>query len=268
MPAINLVILRKQTTEVSEYFFEPQRFIFHFIQLMDFYSNRTIKPGKTIGSNAQIKTYKVQDPILRTLFSKLSPLASKNPETTLKLANLLWDENIFETRILAIRLLSSLPAEKNLTTLKIIEKWVRKCREDDLLIEFAEYPLMTIQEENWKEYLSTINKWLRSKSATLNHMALESINTLLKEKVVVDLPPLFKTLKSLFAQPPFALRSQMNPIFKSLIRQSPNEIMYLIRNISETQKKKNKNFVWLLKQNLEFIPEEYQSLVEIIISKK
>ncbi len=268
MPAIQLARLRKQAVELAVYFTEPKRFDFHFTQLLDFYSNRTIKPGKPSGSKSKVKAYKVQDPVLRTILVEISPSVVNDPEATLQLANLLWNEMVLEKRVFAVRLLGLLPAQDAPATFDLIEDWTKSCHEELLLKEFASHPLLAVHQENWPLYLEYLNKWLGSENQSLIRLSLLSITVILKERSVIDLPPVFKLLLPHFSEPPFSLRSLMNPIFKSLARQSPDEMMFLIRQIYASQENKNKNFIKLIKQNLEFFPERYQESLESMISRK
>jgi len=268
LPAIHIARLRKQAVELAEYFFEPNRFDFHFTQLLDFYSNRTIRPDKRTNSKLQIKVYKVQDPILKIILAEISPLAAQNPNAVLKLAKLLWNEPVLEKRIFAARLLGLLPTKDALSTLQLIEDWTQNCHDDLLLEEFAAHPLLAIHEENWDFYLEYMDKWLNCDSRILIRQSLISISTILKERSIIDLPPIFKLLSPHFSEPEFTLRSLLKPIFKSLVRQSPDEMMFLIRQIYDSHETRNKNFIWLLKQNLEYFPESHLESLETMISAK
>jgi hypothetical protein len=266
LPAIHLARLRKQAVELASYFTEPKRFDFHFTQLLDFYSNRTIKPGKPTSSKSQVKAYKVQDPVLRIILVEISPSAANDPEAALNLAKSLWNSVVLEKRIFAIRLLGLLPAQDAPSTFDRIEDWSQACHEELLLEEFASHPLLAVHQENWLLYLEYLNKWLGSKSQSLVRLSLISIAVILKERSVIDLPPVFKLLLPLFSEPEFSQRSLLNPIFRSLSRQSPDEMMFLIRQIYSSQESKNKNFIKLLKLNLEYFPERYQESLESMIS--
>jgi hypothetical protein len=267
LPAIHIARLRKQAVELAEYFLEPQRFDFHFTQLLDFYSNRTIKPGKKISSRSQIKAFNVQDPIIRIILTEISPLALKNPRATLSLSKQLWSEYILEKRILSIRLLGLLPDKDSALALLLIEERAQNCHEDQLLVEFAYHPLLKIQSSDWFPYLEKIQKWLNSENDILIRLALISLSTILKEQNITDLPPVFKLVKPLISEPSFKLRSLLNPILRSLIRQSPDEVMFLIRQIYSSEETISKNFIWLLKQNVAIFPERHQDSVDSMINK-
>jgi len=234
LPAIHIARLRKQAVELAEYFLEPQRFDFHFTQLLDFYSNRTIKPGKKTSSQSQIKTYNVQDPILRIILAEIHPLALQNPSATLSLSNQLWVEFVLEKRILSVRLLGLLPEEDSALILTLIEERAQNCHEDQLLSEFASHPLLEIQSSNWIPYLGIIQKWLDSENYILIRLALISLSTILKDQNIIDLP----------------------------------QVMFLIRQIYSSQDSISRNFIWLLKQNIDIFPVRYQDSVDSMINKK
>ena len=265
MPAINLARLRKQAVELAQYFFEPKRFDFHFTELLDFYSNRTIKPGKQTSNNTYFKAYKVQDPVLRTIMDEIRPLVIQSPDAALSLANLLWGEMVLEKRIFATRMLELQPKENAQSTLNLLGDWAINCREDQLLEEIASHPLLTIHYENWVLLIEHLNKWMLSENDMLIRLSLISLNIILTEHNITDLPSIFKLLTPLISEPTFSQRSLLNPIFKSLVRQSPGEIVFLIRQIYNSQEVKNKGFLWLLKQNLEYFPETYRESLESMI---
>ena len=268
MPAIHLPRLRKQAVELAEYFFEPQRFDFHFNQLLDYYANRTIKPGKQTSSKTQIKAYRVQDPVLKIIMTEVAQSAAQSPADVLILSRLLWDDLVLEKRIFAARLLKYLPQEDSHNVLIMIENWAQSCHEDQLLSEFADYPLLKIYSLNWQLYLGQMKEWLESDNDTLKRLALISIAAVLKEHDIDDLPPLFKILQPYFSKPPFIFRTFLNPIFKYLTHQSPDEVMYLVRQINDSQQPQDKNFNWLLRQNLEHFPVRHQESLESIIKNK
>lgn len=268
MPAIHIAKLRKQAVELAEYFFEPERFDFHFTQLLDFYSNRTKKPGKPKSSATRLKTYEVQDPIIRAVLTEIEPFATQDPVAALSLACLLWEKLVLEKRIMAIRLLGILPQEDSRSTVKLIEKWVKNNHDDQLLVEFSSHPLLKLHLSHWKLYLTHLNKWLGSENQILIRLSLTSISKMLNERDIADLPPIFKLLTPYFSDPPFKLRSLLSPILKSLTRQSPDEVMYLIRQIYDSKSKVSRNFKWLLNQNKDFFPESYQDSIESMIHKK
>ncbi|MCK5248844.1 MAG: hypothetical protein KAJ98_02710, partial [Spirochaetaceae bacterium] len=113
-----------------------------------------------------------------------------------------------------------------------------------------------------------IQKWLISKNDILIRLALISLSTILKEQNIIDLPPVFNLVKPMISEPSFKLRSLLNPIFRSLTRQSPDEVMFLIRQIYSSQETISRNFIWLLKQNIDIFPVRYQDSVDSMINKK
>ena len=100
MPAINLARLKIQAVHLSEKFSQPEAFVHALDELLDFYTNRTIRATQ-IAQRLSLPTYHTPSPVLRQIQGELAPLAEAHPLEAISLINALWKSGSLESRLLA-----------------------------------------------------------------------------------------------------------------------------------------------------------------------
>ncbi len=78
MPAIDLARLKTQAARLAEKFAEPEAFLRDLNELLDFYTNRTIRTTQVV-QRLSAPTYHTPRPVLRQIESELAPLAENQP---------------------------------------------------------------------------------------------------------------------------------------------------------------------------------------------
>ncbi len=108
MPAIQLARLKIQVTELLTHFQEPLDFLREFHSMLDFYADRTRRSGQSGKPKPLIRAYNVPRQVMRRIASDITPLVIADPENALLLADQLWGDGWYESRLLAIEILGDM----------------------------------------------------------------------------------------------------------------------------------------------------------------
>ena len=108
MPAINPARLKIQATQIVEKFEYPVEFVTELHDLLDFYADRTRKPGRGGPHLAKIRAYNVPTQVMRQLESLLTPRVTADGDGALALADSLWAEPWLECRLLGLHILGQI----------------------------------------------------------------------------------------------------------------------------------------------------------------
>ena len=108
-------------------------FITELKNLLDYYSDRTRKPGEGGAKLNLLRAYHVPKQVTKQIENILKPKIILNPEASLKLADLLWNENWLECRILALTVLGWIPPDPPQMIIKRLETWSKESEIDRIL---------------------------------------------------------------------------------------------------------------------------------------
>ena len=109
MPAIQPARLRQLSAELVNAFGSPPAFVRELHGLLDFYADRTRRPGQAGAPPPLIHTYRTPAPVIRQVIQDLTPLVADDPQNALVLADALWEEENLECRLLGIEILGMIP---------------------------------------------------------------------------------------------------------------------------------------------------------------
>ena len=80
MPAIQLSRLRKQAENLPQFFNNPEKLTQEIIDLFEYYSDRTFRPGVVGRPIPIINSYKIATPVLQEILAVLSPIVASTAE--------------------------------------------------------------------------------------------------------------------------------------------------------------------------------------------
>jgi hypothetical protein len=257
MPAIHLPRLRRQAAELAEKFENPRAFNQELKDLFEFYSDRTRRPGQTGAPSPWIKVYKVPDPVLRRIYLEIAPLAGAYPEKAFDLVVVLWQEPLFEHRLIACRLLGEIPSSEHQRLLALLEEWVNENEEESLLECIATQSLVRLREENPEVLTAQIEKWLGSQGIKYQKLGLIALLAQLTATEFENLPAVYRLLGMHMPTASKGLRPYLRDLLKPLARRSPLETAFFLRQSLEGSD--NPVIPWLIRHSMEFFPKDVQS---------
>ena len=252
MPAIQLSRLRIQTAQLADLVSQPDVFVRQLHVLLEFYSDRTHRPGRSAEPPPLIPAYFVPVPVLRQILLEVAPCLSIDQPSGLALCDRLWEQEYHECSLLAARMIGLLPLEP-LEPLQLrLDKWIRQ--------DFGPIQKALLEEgmSRWRKeapasFLQRIESWLKSSNQQDQVIGLRAMLPLLKDGSFDNLPLLFRLLKPIFQAAPAQIRPDLIDVMEALARHSPKETSYFLRQNMLAQ-----DTAWVTRQIITVFPHEIQ----------
>jgi len=257
MPAIQLARLKIQSAELVSRFIDPTGFIRNLHELMDFYADRTRKPGQSRVPTALIKSYNVPRPVLRQIRIDLGPYVAENPEAALDLCDALWLEPYFEFRLLVADLLGMVPGDHQEQILERVTSWAVPGTEDRLLNALLGEGLTQVRKETPQRFSEQLEEWLAAEKNFSRRIGLKAMSISLANGDFENYPRLFRLLAPLVREVPIALRPDLLDVIQALAERSPHETAFFLRsNLSLMVDEAGP--AWLIRNSVRYFPEDLQ----------
>jgi hypothetical protein len=232
MPAIDLARLKKQTARLVESFDQPEVFLRELREVLEFYVNHTLR-HRDIAPASTLQTYRTPAPVLRHIENSLAPLARKNPQTALILADALWDEGYLETRLLAAFLLGQIPPRED-RLLARLTAWTQQVRDPNVRASLLTQSLIRLRKETPERFLSLVKEWIHPAREQLWANSIQALLPLVKDPEYENLPPVFSLLETILLQTPVRLQEEIKTILLALYEVSPVETIHFLKSTLET----------------------------------
>jgi hypothetical protein len=194
MPAIDLARLKTQAARLAEKFGEPQAFIADLNELLDYYTNRTIRISQVI-QRYSLPTYHTPGPVLRQIQSELSPLAENRPVEAVTLTKALWDAGNLESRLLAANLLGRIPSSPAIPALSRLPDWLARSTDKDVRAALLTDALARLRRENPQTFFVILENWLASPRPSYQIWGMQALIPLLQDPSFENLPAVFRILR-------------------------------------------------------------------------
>ncbi len=229
MPAVQLNRLKAQVNSLAWKFTRPQEFQTELRELLEFYSDRTFRPGKESPSARLPASYRVPALVIHQVEQGLAPLCRENPQAALILIETLWSDPYLEPRLLAALLLGKIDPKPPEMITGYLQRWCRpECEAVSLsaLLEHGAHRMRREQSEHWFELL---HLWLADKNTAVQKIALRAMLPAIQDREFENLPPLFRMIEPLLKSPLPILQTELVEILQALAKRSPVEAAYLLR---------------------------------------
>jgi hypothetical protein len=255
MPAITLARLRQQAALLAEHFDQPAAFVRSLHHLLEFYADRTHRPGQAGEPPPLLAAYSVSQPVLRQILLELIPRAEIEPEKGLALCDALWAEPVLEFRMLAAWLLGTLPAPPA-TILNRAQSWIQAYSDERLLAALLQFGLAHVRSEHPNQLFQQVGIWLEDPSRFAQQIGLRALIPLLSSAEYDNLPAIFQLITPFARQIPAQLRPDLLDAMHALALRSPQETAYFLHeNLNALD---NPDTPWLIRQCLADFPPEIQ----------
>lgn len=258
MAAINQARLKLQAAGLIECADDPVEFARAFVDLLDYYADRTFRPTRVGGAPPLSPAFFVPKPVLWEVIKELRFFAESNREAALKLADVLWDQPYFECHYLSARLLGLVQPDPPEAVLQRVAAWARSPTEMELVESLVTDGLGRVRAERPAQYFAAVKSWLAAPQIDLCRLGLKCVLPLLESPAFEDLPSIFKLLTPLLRVAAPQLRPNLFEVFQSLMRRSPRETGYYLRQnlVFDTQ---DLNTRWLIRRCLKYLPEDIRA---------
>ena len=241
---------------LAEHFADPPAYIRHLHTVLDFYSDRARRPGKT-GRPAPLMTaYNVRPPVLRTLLQELNPHLQQDPQGGLALCDALWVEPFLEFRLLAAMLLGQIPPEPPEAITERLQRWITTDLELYLIEALLTNGVERLHRQQPQALIHVIQGWLNSTKTFYQQLGLRALLPLIKDPAFENLPVFYRLIQP-FCQAAPAAAPDVLDVLAALARRSPQETAYFLRQA--LMYPDSPDTPWLIRQSLRQFPLETQA---------
>jgi hypothetical protein len=267
MPAIQPVRLKIQATELSTKATNPEIFCHAYHEFLDYYADRTYRPGQVGEPPLLLPAYHVPRPVLRAVEKEMSQFADDERGAALDLADALWGEKYLEFKLLAASMIGMVSPLPTKSVYRRVESWTGPSTEERLENTLVNSGLERILLEHPDLYFQKILTWLRSKKLNFNRLGLKAIPALLESGKFEDYPPLFKQLSKKMRLEGNPIKTDVLAAIEVLAIRSPEETALFL---SKTMVSAGEypSIAWYVRKSLGFFPPDLQSNLREILLKE
>ena len=233
MPAIDLARLKTQAARLADKFGEPEAFVHDLNELLDYYTNRTIRSTQ-IAQRISLPTYHTPAPVLRQIQSELDPLAEARPTDAITLVNALWKVKSLESRLLAARLLGRIPPAQALTVFSNLPDWLSQSTDRQIREALLMDALTRLRQENPETFFIILEDWLKSQRGSLQVWGLQALIPILHDPHFENLPAVFRILRPAIQSAGPLTQLELQAVLATLEQVSLTETLAFLRESTST----------------------------------
>jgi hypothetical protein len=265
VPAIQPALLRQQAALLVEHFADPPAYVRSLHYLLDFYADRSRRPGQA-GMPAPITSaYNVRPPVLRMILQELTPLAIEAPETGLALCDALWAEPNLEFRSLAAMLLGQIPPSPPERIITRLKAWLVPDLEFYLIEALMNHALVRLRQEHPQSMIRLIQDWLESSKPLYQQLGLRALLPLVENPQFENLPVFYRLIQPLACNVPPGLRPDLLDVLVVLAHRSPQETAYFLRQTLNYPDAADP--AWLIRQLLNEFPPAQAHMLRAVVKE-
>jgi hypothetical protein len=194
MPAIDLARLKIQAAQLAGQFAEPEAFLHELNEMLDFYTNRTIRATQ-VAQRLSTPTYNSPRPVLRQIENELITLVGNQPYEAANLVKVLWTANTLESRLLAAFILGNIPSDQAIPTLTLLPAWIDQSIDKEIRTAFLTTALTRLRREKPGTFFTILEGWLVSPQPLMQVWGLQALIPLLQDPHFENLPAVFRILR-------------------------------------------------------------------------
>jgi len=257
MPAIQPARLKIQAEALAQKANSPGEFLRALHELLERYADRTYRPGKGGSLAPLLPSYHVPQPVLTQILSALQPFVASDLAAVLALCDVLWVDQNYESRLLAVYLLGEVSVDPPELVLDRFASWARPGTDNRLLDLLIERGLSRMRQEQRERYLEEAAARLKSDNVFFQQLGLKCLEQLVGMQEFEDYPGVTRLLEPLLRTGSTLLRPDMLRLVRALGRKSPKETGFFLRQ-NLVHKANNLNTAWLIRHSLADYPAETQ----------
>jgi len=230
MPAINLSRLKTQTARLAEKFGEPDVFLHDLDELLDFYTNRTIRATQVV-QQLSVPSYRTPHAVLRQIESELTILAENRTPEAATLTLSLWEAGTLESRLLAAHILGNIPSPQAIPVLSRLPDWLNQSTDKEVRTALLTDALARVRQENPETFFIILERWLANPQPTIQVWGLQALIPLLKDPRFENLPAVFRILRPAILAARPATQLDLQACLDALESVSRTETMAFLREV-------------------------------------
>ena len=267
MPAIQPARLKIQAAQLAEKFTDPPAFSLRLNELIEFYADRTYRPGQDSDPQPLLKAFNVPTPVLRQVSKELSKPSAANREAALALCDALWLKPVLEFRLLAAMILGQVAVQPMEDILGRVNAWAIPSTESRLIQALIADGLISVRLDWPDQYLHQIEIWLSSGKLFYSQLGLQALLPLLEMVEFDNLPAGMRMITPLVRAAPQSLRPDLLQVIQRLAARSPKETAFFLRQ-NLIIKEDNPGTAWLTRQSLAYFPADTRAVLRAALKER
>jgi hypothetical protein len=257
MPAIQPARLKTQAAQIGDLFQEPATLVRALHDLLDFYADRTRRPGKSGAPPPLLQAYQVPKPVMRQIWQEFKPHIDEAPQAGFVLADALWAENNLECRILAVQILGRLPVIPPDGVVRRLSSWVTEEADQSLQKLLLTTGAARLRQDAPDQVFRLSKTWLNSTDRYVPRLGLQILLPIIEDPEFDNLPFIYRLLRPLTLRLPSGERPYFLQAIKALAQRSPQETVFFLReNLTGRQ---DTELAALIRRSLNFFPDDLQA---------
>lgn len=265
MPAVNPTRLRFQVEALMADYPEPVTFHLALNNLFELYANRALRFGDSTGLRPMIPMYHLPAPLLRQLDVDLERVVKAEPEPALPLADELWQDSYYETKLVAITLLGLYPFADPQPILDRLSQWLTPDLDLSLFPKLFSNGTRQLQKgfpAVWEDFLIT---FLQSDDPEKVGVGFLGLAEGLRDPQFQNLPALFRLISPFVHDPQPETSRELAHLLRALAGVSPTETSYFLKQIlTVTDSTEIKR---LVNDSLSGFPQEFRAELLPLVSR-
>lgn len=230
MPAINLPRLKIQTAKLMDRFDYPEEFLRELHNLFDQYADRTLRKGVILTPISVLPSYRVSTPVIRQLELELGARTRTDPDHSLVIADLLWEDAYYETRLLAAYLLGRMTPGGE-AFMERLTAWVSETRDPAISNTLLTTSLVRLRSENTNDFILLMERWAHPSRKKMTPSVMVALVPLLKDKNFHNLPPVFNLVQPIIETASATTQQELSALVCALFEASPVETIFFLRQL-------------------------------------
>ena len=228
---MNLARLKIQAARLAEKFGEPEAFLHDLNELLDFYTNRTIRAAQ-IAQRLSVPTYQYAASGAPPDRKRTGCARRRTGRTKPSSCPGFFGRPIsLESRLLAAFLLGNLPPAPAISALAILPAWLNQATDKEIRMALLTNALARLRREKPEEFFSILEDWLESPQPTSQVWGLQALIPLLQDPQFENLPAVFRILRPAILAAGPATQLDLQACLAALERVSLTETVAYLREI-------------------------------------
>ncbi len=229
MPAIQLARLRQQAAGLGNFFLQPDIFIRQLHDLLDFYADRTRRPGQIGSRSPRLPHYNVAAPVLLQISAELEYRTGEiGPSAALDLVDCLWKDGCYETRLISVSLLGSEPIPPEAVIARL-QAWAQPETDLPLLHLLLYRGKLSLDRSHPDDWLTQVKQWLADAEPAIQSIGLRALKITVDDPAFENLPVVFNLLGPIFQSAPPSIHAELAAVIETAAKKSPTETVFFLR---------------------------------------
>jgi hypothetical protein len=263
MPPVQLSRLRPQVNTLMAQYQDEDLFRKTLFLIFEKYAEKKSAVNVWLRPDPGMPAYNLSPIVLNELENAFETLAKVHPEQAIRLADMLWEQDMYEPRKLAITALSALLPPHHEVFIEYTRRWIPQGVPDSLVGEIMEHSSRKPEIVTSPQWSALVRAWIWSEDKSLQKIGMRAAGNMARSKGFHNLPLVFELIDPLYTQHRIALQKNLADLTRVLIARSEPETAAFLISLVEMQQKKEVSA--LVRKLLPLFDEFYQKEIRKVV---